>query len=91
MLLFKEVKDKDPNYRNWECKIDEWMMRILKNTNHPFYSIYIKKYVREEWRVVWYIELSSNKAETLLWAKQIAEKMYDIVLWYKVPEPWREY
>lgn len=91
MLLFKEVKDKDPDYRNWECEIEEWMIRILKNKNHPFYSTYIKKYVREEWRVVWYIELSSNKAETLVWAKQIAEKMHDIVLWYRVPDPWREY
>lgn len=91
MLLFKEIKDNDPNYRNWECNLDDGIVRILKNQNHPFYSVYIKHYSMENKRIVWYIEISSNKATTLAWAKKVAEKMYDIVLWYKAPEPWREY
>ena len=91
MLLFKETKDKDPNYKNWECKIDDWMIRILKNQYHSFYSVYARRYVKEDDIIQWYMEISSQKATTLAWAKQIADKMYDIVLWYKVPEPWREY
>lgn len=89
-LWFVQVKDKDPKYQNWECEIDNWIIRILKNKNHPFYSVYAKRYVEENWALRWYMEISSTKATTLWEAKQIAEKMYDIVLWYKVPWPWKE-
>jgi len=89
-LWFIEVKDKDAKYKNWECEIEWGIVRILKHKDHPFYSVYARRYVQENDIAQWYMEISSQKATNLWEAKEIAEKMYDIVLWYKVPWPWKE-
>lgn len=89
MLAFYEVEDKDINYQNWECEIDGGILRILKHKANPFYSVYARRYVKENGVTQWYMEISSQKATSLTDAKNVAEKMYDIVLWYKVPW-WKE-
>ena len=80
-------------YHMWEAEIDwwyGWYARILKNTNTNTYSVYVKRYATEWMKSRWYMEISSQKATSLAQATNIAEKMYDIVLWYKVPWPWKE-
>lgn len=90
-LNFVEVKDKDPEYKAWEYELEDWIIRILKHKDHDFFSVYARKFVYEEWRNRWYIDVMSNKATNLKQAKSIWEKLLDIVLWYKSPEPWKEY
>lgn len=82
-----ERKQRTENpYTIYETTYKEVDLRILKNKNHPFFSVYAKRYADG-----WYIELSSSKWTNLSQAKSIAEKLCDIALWYKVPEPWKEY
>ena len=90
-ISFYERDDvSDKWYKIWQADIELWHIQILKNKRHEFYSVYIKKAIKEDNKETGYIELSSHKATNLWQAKQIAEKMYDIVLWYKVPWPWKE-
>lgn len=92
ILNFKENKSKsDDLYKVRDCEIEDWMLTIIKNEKHPFYSVYAKRYVRNEnKRMVWYMEVSGNQAETFHQAKSIAMKLYGIVLWYNPPKPWKE-
>jgi len=92
LLQFKENKSKgDELYTVRECEIEDWMLTIIKNEKHPFYSVYAKKYVRDEnRRMIWYMETSANQATSYHQAKTVAMKLYDIVLWYKPPIPWKE-
>lgn len=90
-LTFKENIDGD--YTQRDSKFDEWpMIKILKNKNHPFYSIYAKNYPKEiDWHPKWYIEISSNRAFDLTQAKIIARKLYNIVIQYETPKPDNDY
>lgn len=73
-------------YSMWQTSLNAWWyIRILKAKQHDFYSVYAKLY-----KDMGYMEISSSKAKTLPQAKQIASKLYDIVLWYNPPEPWKE-
>lgn len=82
-----ERKERTENpYTIYETTYKEVNLRILKNKNHPFFSVYVKRYADG-----WYIELSSSKWTNLIQAKSIAEKLCDIALWYNAPEPWKEY
>lgn len=76
----------DKPYTIYETTHEGVDLRILKNIDHPFYSVYAKRYADK-----WYIEISSSKGQNLKQAKSIAEKLCDIALWYNVPEPWKEY
>jgi len=76
----------DKPYTIYETTHEGVDLRILKNRDHPFYSVYAKRYADK-----WYIEISSSKGQNLKQAKSIAEKLCDIALWYNVPEPWKEY
>lgn len=82
-----ERKQRTENpYTIYETTHEGVDLRILKNKDHPFYSVYAKRYADK-----WYIEISSSKGQNLKQAKSIAEKLCDICLWYNVPEPWKEY
>lgn len=91
MIKFKERKDW--NYKIYEADVtnERWTteMRILKNKNHNFFSVFVKRYVTDDWLSRGYMEVSSNHGTTLPQAKQIAEQLHDIVLWYNPPR-WKE-
>lgn len=88
-MLRKEKKDNE--YLIWEAEYEWCDVRILKNKNTSFYSVYVKRYAKIDGYSRWYIEMSSNWWQNLKQAKSIAEKLCDIALWYNPPRPWKEY
>lgn len=87
--LFNKRIDKWYIIREMDIE-DEWTIRILKNENHPFYSVYIKKYTFRFWMRTWYIDISSSKALDLAQAEIIVNKLYNIAAWYNAPSSWVE-
>lgn len=94
MLKFEINKEKsDSHFKTLECEINNDIRFTIiqwKDGNKQV-SVFARRYVYDELRnYLGYIEIWEHRCKTLPEAKRLAEKMYDIVLWYKPVELWKE-
>ena len=89
MFKFELNKEKsDKNFQIYECEIEDARLTIIKWTTC---SVFVKREVYDESHTyLWYMELGNHTPATFTDAKRLAEKMYDIVLWYKPLSLWNE-
>lgn len=73
-----------------ENETKEYRVTVIKDKRNDTYGVYVKRYVKVNWWIQGFIEISDHLATNLTEVKHVAEKMVDIVLWYKVPTPWNE-
>ena len=92
MLKFKVNKEKSNDTFEFIESI-KWdsTITIIKSINTDTYGVFARRYVYDNTHLnLWYIEIANHLPKTYTEAKQVAEKMYDIILWYKPPLPWSE-
>lgn len=92
MLTFKLNKEKsDSNFKISECEIKDCRFTIIKWKEAGLVSVFVRKDVCDKlWQRIGYIEIWDHRATDWTDAKRLAEKLYDIVLWYKPVELWKE-
>lgn len=85
MLKFKIIKDKtDANFEVSECITGDVRLTIIKSIKSWFVSVYARRDVYDaNHSKLWYIEIWDHSPESYTDAKRLAEKLLDIVLWYK--------
>ena len=85
MLKFKINKDKtDANFEVSELENGDVRLTIIKWKKSGLVSVFARRDVNDEngYRQ-WYIEIWDHSATSYVDAKHLAEKLQDIVLWYK--------
>ena len=92
MLKFKVNKEKsNDSYEFMDAEMGDATVTILKSKKSISYSVFATRHVYTDTnKNLWYIEIWNHTPKTYTEAKQVAEKMYDIILWYKPPLPWSE-
>lgn len=71
-----------------ECEIDkDCRITIIEDKVTNTYGVYVRKYVRNNGKLLWYMEISNNNATDMVECKQVAKKMLDIVNGYRPPLP----
>lgn len=85
MLKFEINKDKtDANFEVSECITGDVRLTIIKWKKSGFVSVFARRDVFDDKRnKEWYIEIWDHSPESYTDAKRLAEKLLDIVLWYK--------
>ena len=83
--LNKEASKGD--YKVFECTLDNTRLTIIQATT---VSVFARRTVHEWINYLWYIEISNHTAKNFTEAKRLAKKMYEIVLWYKPIQLWKE-
>ena len=85
MLKFEVNKDKtDANFEVSECITGDVRLTIIKGKKSGFVSVFARRDVFDENRnKEWYIEIWDHSPTSYTDAKRLAEKLLDIVLWYK--------
>lgn len=85
MLKFEINKDKtDANFEVSECITGDVRLTIIKWKKSGFVSVFARRDVFDENRnKEWYIEIWDHSPTSYIDAKHLAEKLLDIVLWYK--------
>lgn len=85
MLKFEINKDKtDANFEVSECITGDTRLTIIKGKKSWFVSVFARRDVFDENRSKeWYIEIWDHSPTSYIDAKRLAEKLLDIVLWYK--------
>lgn len=91
MLKFTVNKDKsDKQFKVSECIIDDTRLSIIESKPSWYMSVFVKREVfNEDGTRGWYIEIWDHSPRNYTDAKRLAEKIYDITLWYK-PIRWKE-
>ena len=89
MLKFKLNKERSRGwYETYECELENARITIMV---WDAISVFVKRSVYDvPSDYQWYIEIGDHRCKTFSQAKHLAEKMYDIVLWYKPIELWKE-
>jgi len=72
----------DTVFNIYEYEIKNWRLTIIEDKVKKSYWTYARKYTDDE---MWYMEVAWHNAKTFTEAKRLAEKLCDIVTWYKVP------
>lgn len=86
-MEFKLNKEASREYKVFECKLDKTRLTIMQSTTT---SVFARREVYEWNSYLWYIEISNHTAKNFTEAKRLAKKMYEIVLWYKPIQLWKE-
>lgn len=88
-MKFTINKDKsDVVFNVLECEIDkDCRITIIEDKVKNTYGVYVRKYVRDNGNLLWYMEISNNNATDMVECKQVAKKMLDIVNGYRPPLP----
>ena len=90
MLRFKINKDKsDERFEFMECPIDDWMITIINAKEGNLYSVFAKKFIKNGW-TQWYIELADHTSTNYKEARDMWQKLYEIILQYNHPSKWSE-
>ena len=93
MLKFVENKEKsDSHFKILECEIDDVRFTIIQwKGGEKQVSAFVRRFIYDESKnYLGYIEIWEHRCNSLPEAKRLAEKMYDIVLWYKPCDKWKD-
>lgn len=80
-FILNESKS-DTTFNVYECEIKNWRLTIIEDKVKSAYWTYARKYTDDN---MGYMEVSAYTAKTLSDAEKLAEKLCDIVTWYKTP------
>lgn len=88
MFKFELNKEKsDKTFQIYECEVEDTRLTIIK---WGTMSVFVKRQIYDGTNYLWYIEISDHTPTKFTDAKRLAEKMYEIVLWYKPLQLWKE-